>query len=69
MAPLFEHYGVQLWMPEAGGRVDYASEHDEHAMTVLGLSSKRSRGGPAKGRRRAAPVLLGPRMPGRPGGG
>src|SRR5467141_3346672 len=23
MAPLFEHYGVQLWMPEAGGRVDY----------------------------------------------
>ena len=41
MAPLFEHYGVQLWMPEAGGRVDYASEHDEHAMTMLGLSSKR----------------------------
>jgi site-specific DNA recombinase len=41
MAPLFEHYGVQLWMPEAGGRVDYASEHDEQAMTVLGLSSKR----------------------------
>jgi DNA invertase Pin-like site-specific DNA recombinase len=41
MAPLFEHDGVQLWMPEAGGRVDYTSEHDEHAMTVLGLSSKR----------------------------
>jgi len=41
MAPLFEHYGVQLWLPEAGGRVDYASEHDERAMTVLGLSSKR----------------------------
>ena len=41
MAPLFEHYRVQLWMPEAGGRVDYASEHDEQAMTVLGLSSKR----------------------------
>ena len=20
MAPLFEHYGIQLWMPEAGGR-------------------------------------------------
>ncbi|HTQ95078.1 MAG TPA: recombinase family protein [Streptosporangiaceae bacterium] len=30
MAPLFEHYGVGLWMPEAGGRVDFASEHDEH---------------------------------------
>jgi site-specific DNA recombinase len=41
MAPLFEHYGVQLWMPEVGGRVDYASEHDEKTMTGLGLSSKR----------------------------
>jgi hypothetical protein len=41
MAPLFEHYGVQLWTPETGGRVDYASEHDEKTMTVLGLSSKR----------------------------
>ena len=41
MAPLFEHYGVQFWMPEAGGRVDFASEHDEQAMLVLGLSSKR----------------------------
>jgi site-specific DNA recombinase len=41
MAPLFEHYGVQLWMPEVGGRVDFASEHDERVMTVLGLSSKR----------------------------
>jgi hypothetical protein len=41
MAPLFEHYGVQLWMPEVGGRVDYQSEHDEKTMTGLGLSSKR----------------------------
>jgi site-specific DNA recombinase len=41
MAPLFEHYGVQLWLPEAGGRDDFACEHDERAMTVLGLSSKR----------------------------
>jgi hypothetical protein len=49
MAPLFEHYGVQLWMPEAGGRVDYTSEHDEHAMTVLGLSSKRKSPGRASG--------------------
>ena len=23
MAPLFEHYGVSLWMPEVGGRVDW----------------------------------------------
>jgi DNA invertase Pin-like site-specific DNA recombinase len=41
MAPLFEHYGIQLWMPETGGRVDYGCEHDERAMTMLGLSSKR----------------------------
>jgi site-specific DNA recombinase len=41
VAPLLQHYGVQLWMPEAGGRVDFASEHDERAMTALGLSSKR----------------------------
>ena len=41
MAPLFEHYGVKLWTPETGGRVDYASEHDEKTMTGLGLSSKR----------------------------
>ena len=41
MAPLFEHYGTQLWMPGTGGQVDYASEHDEKTMTVLGLSSKR----------------------------
>jgi DNA invertase Pin-like site-specific DNA recombinase len=41
MAPLLGHYGVQLWMPEAGGRVNFASEHDEQAMTMLGLSSKR----------------------------
>ena len=41
MAPLFEHYGVQLWMPAVGGRVDYQSGHDENTMTILGLSSKR----------------------------
>src|ERR1700687_2204125 len=36
MAPLFEHYGTQLWMPETGGQVDYQCEHDEKTMTVLG---------------------------------
>ena len=40
MAPLFEHYGVQLWMPETGGGVDYQSEHDEKTMTVLGLARR-----------------------------
>jgi hypothetical protein len=28
-------------MPEAGGQVGYACEHDERTMTMLGLSSKR----------------------------
>jgi site-specific DNA recombinase len=36
MAPLFEHYGVQLWMPEAGGRVNFAAEGDEQLMLALG---------------------------------
>ena len=26
MAPLFEHYGIQLWMPEVCGRVDWHAE-------------------------------------------
>jgi len=41
MAPLFEHYGVQLWMPEVGGRVDFAAEDHEQMMMALGLQSKR----------------------------
>ena len=41
MAPLSGHYGVQLWMPETGGRAGCRCEHDEKTMTVLGLSSKR----------------------------
>jgi len=41
MAPLLEHYGARLWMPQTGGRVGYQCEHDEKTMTVLGLSSKR----------------------------
>jgi site-specific DNA recombinase len=41
MAPLFEHYGVQLWMPEVGGRVDWHAEDHEQTMLALGLSSKR----------------------------
>ena len=32
MAPLFEHYGVQLWMPEAGGRANLAAEGDEQLL-------------------------------------
>jgi DNA invertase Pin-like site-specific DNA recombinase len=41
MASLFEHYGVQLWMPEVGGRVDWHAEDHEETMLALGLSSKR----------------------------
>jgi site-specific DNA recombinase len=41
MAPLFEHYGVQLWMPEAGGLVDFQAEGHEAMMTALGIRSKR----------------------------
>jgi site-specific DNA recombinase len=26
MAPLFEHYGIQLWTLEAGGRLDFQAE-------------------------------------------
>ncbi len=41
MAPLFEHYGVQLWMPEAGGAVDFQAEGHEKMMIGLGIQSKR----------------------------
>ncbi len=41
MAPPFEHYGVGLWMPEIGGRVDWRAEDHEQTMLALGLSSKR----------------------------
>ena len=41
MAPLFEHYGIQLWTPEVGGRVDFDAEDHEQTMLALGLSSKR----------------------------
>jgi hypothetical protein len=37
MAPLFEHYGVQLWMPEAGGRVDFASELRRRRVILSGV--------------------------------
>src|SRR2546429_1551110 len=40
MAPLLGHYGIQLWMPEAGGPVG-GSEDDEQLMLALGLQSKR----------------------------
>jgi site-specific DNA recombinase len=41
MAPLFEHYGIQLWTPEVGGRVDFGAEDHEQTMMALGLQSRR----------------------------
>ncbi len=38
MAPLFEHSGVQLWAPEAGGRIDYHAEDHEQLMLALGAA-------------------------------
>ena len=40
MAPLFQHYGIRLWMPEAGGPVGNGEDH-EQLMLALGLQSKR----------------------------
>ena len=34
-------YGIQLWMPEVGGRVDWHAEDHEQTMMALGLSSAR----------------------------
>ena len=41
MAPLFEHYGVQLWALEVGGRIDHHAEDHEQTMLALGAQSKR----------------------------
>jgi site-specific DNA recombinase len=41
MAPLFEHHGIQLWTPEAGGRIDFHAEDHEQVMLALGYQSKR----------------------------
>jgi len=41
MAPLFEHYGIQLWTPDGGGRIDFQAEDQEQMMLALGWQSKR----------------------------
>jgi hypothetical protein len=41
MAPLFEQYGIQLWLPGAGGPVDLSGEGHEEAMleaTIAGIA-------------------------------
>jgi len=49
MAPLFEHYGIQLWTPEVGGRIDFHAEDHEETMLALGWQSKREIAGPGSG--------------------
>jgi hypothetical protein len=41
--PLFEHYGVPLWVPEAGGPIDPKNEAHDLVMSVFGGMSKGER--------------------------
>jgi hypothetical protein len=41
MAPLFEHYGIQLWTPESSGPIDFLAGQHEQMMLALGWQSKR----------------------------
>lgn len=41
--PVFEHYGVTLWVPEVGGPIDPASEAHDLIMSVFGGMSKGER--------------------------
>src|SRR5690349_24310680 len=59
MAPLFEHYGVSLWMPEVGGRVDWYAEDHEQTMGRWDCRRSGRSPGPGSG--------SGPRWPPRAG--
>ena len=41
--PVFEHFGVGLWVPEVGGAIDPGSEAHDLAMTLFGSQSKGER--------------------------
>lgn len=41
--PLFEHYGIELWVPEVGGPVDPGSDAHDLLMTLFGGMSKGER--------------------------
>jgi site-specific DNA recombinase len=41
--PIFEHFGVGLWVPEVGGAIDPGSEAQDLAMTLFGSMSKSER--------------------------
>ena len=42
-SPVFEHYGVQLWVPEIGGPIDPSNEAHELIMSMYGGISKGER--------------------------
>jgi site-specific DNA recombinase len=41
--PLFDHYGVPLWVPEVGGPIDPTNEAHDLVMSVFGGMSKGER--------------------------
>jgi DNA invertase Pin-like site-specific DNA recombinase len=41
--PVFTHYGVSLWVPEVGGRIDPGSEAHDMVMSIFGGMSKGER--------------------------
>lgn len=41
--PVLTHYGVELWVPEVGGRIDPGSEAHDMVMTLFGGMSKGER--------------------------
>ena len=41
--PLLQHFGVDLWLPEIGGRVDYSSATHQMLLGMLGGTSKQER--------------------------
>ena len=41
--PLLQHFGIELWLPEIGGRVDFSSATTEMLLGMLGGTSKQER--------------------------
>ncbi|WBO68723.1 hypothetical protein [Streptomyces camelliae] len=41
MAPFFDHYGIEVWVPEPGGAVDPQIGGQEKLMILLGILSER----------------------------
>jgi site-specific DNA recombinase len=41
--PLLQHFGIELWLPEIGGKVDFSSATTEMQLGMLGGTSKQER--------------------------